>query len=170
MGCLPWRAGGDDSWLLNPLVTLVHTPIHTHTTHMQVINSDLSAHSRTFAAELIWNWAQVYGNMLYMAVEDFGGQYENGTRRSIDQMGRRLYAYNLTETRKTKDLLGSGLLVRLSAIRMCVCVCAHVCVCVCLRVFACVCVCVCVRARAHAGVRVRACVRALAQAGMHIGR
>lgn len=65
----------------------------------------------SYAAELIWNWAGLYGDQLVMAVEDFAGTYENGTQRSDEDMSRMVAVLNLADTNSSNDL-GSGTLVR----------------------------------------------------------
>lgn len=63
------------------------------------------------AAELIWSWAEIYGDLLFMAVDDFGGVLPDGAPRPVDDMSRSLYVYNMSEPRKGKDLLGLTMLV-----------------------------------------------------------
>ncbi|GBF89398.1 hypothetical protein Rsub_01970 [Raphidocelis subcapitata] len=53
-------------------------------------------------AELIWNWAGIYGDVLHMVMEDFGGIATDpktgaAAPRPVSDMGRFLYSYNLGE-------------------------------------------------------------------------
>jgi hypothetical protein len=65
------------------------------------------------AAELIWNWAAIRGDTLYMAVEDFGGMNPvTKAKRDVKDMGRSLFVYDLAQPDPAKDMLGSYVLVR----------------------------------------------------------
>lgn len=64
-------------------------------------------------AELIWNWAKIYGDTLYMAVEDLGGtDPDTGRPRPTNLMGRRLYTFDLAQSDMTKDMRSIQMLVR----------------------------------------------------------
>ncbi|KAI8472522.1 MAG: hypothetical protein J3K34DRAFT_519707 [Monoraphidium minutum] len=84
---------------------------------MSVIELDLGTRAwslrRKFTqnndADLIWNWAKIYDDTLYMAVEDFGGfDPETGKRRKPEEMSRSLFVGNMSDPKLA--MIGSVML------------------------------------------------------------